>query len=293
MASLALLWFTTFGCGSSRRSSDSGGGGAESSSTVASSQASATSTESGGNNPETGNSSGNGTTHTAAGTSDMIGTTQGGANGENSTATPTSDSTSTTTSDTTAASDAGGAAGNGGTVASTTTGVAITEDWRESCAGVPLNGRCADNVFEWCDPMLGEVLQHDCTPLGLTCRAEATEPNEFDLNGCIGEPCEDSDERCDGALEYECHNGELIVKDCRKLARLNGMCSVNEEGFPICEREPRPCDEFSITCDGSLLWVCHDGSFYVVDCARSALNATCEVIGERTVQCGESSTSFL
>ena len=34
-------------------------------------------------------------------------------------------------------------------------------------------------------------------------------------------------------------------------------------------------------------------SFYVVDCARSALNATCEVIGERTVQCGESNTSFL
>ncbi|HEY6724108.1 MAG TPA: hypothetical protein VI197_08745 [Polyangiaceae bacterium] len=290
MAGLALLWFITFGCGSSRRSSDSGDTGATAGSSGASTQASATSAASGDNNAETGNSSGNGTTNAAAGTGDMTGTAQGGAS---STAAPTSDATSTTTSDTITASDAGGAAGNGETAASTTTSVAITEDWRESCAGVPLNGQCADNVFEWCDPILGEVMQRDCTPLGLTCRAEATEPNEFDLNGCIGETCENDDTGCDGALEYQCHNGELIVTDCRKLAWLNGTCSVNEEGFPMCEPEPRPCDEFSITCDGSLLWVCHDGSFYVVDCARSALNATCEVVGERTVQCGESSTSFL
>lgn len=300
-----MLWLTTFGCGSSRRSSDSDavGSSAGPDNSVVSSQVSTTSAVSGGNNSEAGNSTGSGPTTTAAGTSEMMGTAQGGAS---RTATPTSDSASTTTSDTVAAADAGGAAGNtvtastaggaagnGGAAASTTTSVAITENWREGCAGVPLNGQCADNVFEWCDPILGEVMQRDCSPLGLTCRAEAVEPNEFDLNGCIGETCGDNDERCDGALEYECYNGELIVKDCRKLAWLNGMCSVNEEGFAVCESERRPCNEFSITCDGSLLWVCHDASFYVVDCARSDLNATCEVVGERTVQCGEHRTSFL
>lgn len=175
----------------------------------------------------------------------------------------------------------GGVAGNDGGSAG------VAGDWRMACDGLTLNGRCSGNVYEWCDYFDREVKQLDCTPLGMTCRANVVETNEADQNGCITETCTQEDDRCEGALKYDCIGGALVVSDCRKWKGAAATCLFDEKGYNHC-RPKLECDNPGVfTCNGSMLETCDiDSVFYLEDCARYDASGTCVQLAPDRVECG-------
>jgi hypothetical protein len=148
------------------------------------------------------------------------------------------------------------------------------EAWDAACNGVSNNGRCTDNVYEWCDYFSGSVMQLDCTPLGMTCRA-AAQANEAETNGCVGEPCTREDERCDGQLRYDCQAPGLLAIDCKKPRGPSTECEI-VEGSTRCAMN-HPCSDPSTSwCEGNLHVICtEESTLYYQDCQRASETGRC------------------
>ena len=165
-------------------------------------------------------------------------------------------------------------------------------DWSANCGDVTVNGRCTGNVYEWCDYFSGEKRSLNCTTLGMTCRASVSEPNEFDLNGCVGSACGMADLHCDDHLMYDCHQDQTIVTDCRKIGGADGVCAKSTDGYVDCSGGP-PCSEASHACDGSVVRICtEDNTLAYRDCARNVPGGSYEAINASAVNCGGIFVSF-
>jgi hypothetical protein len=160
------------------------------------------------------------------------------------------------------------------------------ERWDAACNGVSNNGRCTGNVYEWCDYFSGSVMQLDCTPLGMTCRAES-QPNEPETNGCVRQACTSVNGRCDGQLRYDCQSGEQLVIDCKKQRGPATECEVSG-GSPRCVMN-HPCSAPSTSwCEGNLHVICtEDSTLYYQDCQRKSEAGRC-VVGANGANCDSS-----
>jgi hypothetical protein len=182
-----------------------------------------------------------------------------------------------------ASSATGGASGAiGGTSSSGASGVSGSgaggTGGDEVCGGLTRNGRCVDNVYEWCDYFTGGIARLDCTPLGGTCRALATQSFEEDVNGCVTGPCTGSDDGCDGSLVRDCEGDGVVVNDCRKFDGPDSTCELDGTSahctHPTCTT-PRVS-----SCDGDFRLICDEGgALHVEDCARCNATGTC-VLGD-------------
>jgi hypothetical protein len=149
-----------------------------------------------------------------------------------------------------------------------------------------LNGRCAGNVYQWCDYFAHEVHSLDCTALGQTCRADVTQDSEDDRNGCVGGTCTGAG-HCNGRLRVECYSGQAITTDCTKWSGPTGSCGVDDRGYTHCEGYPPCTPPVTISCDGSVMRRCEEtGELIIDDCARSDPAGTCEPINSTTARCG-------
>jgi hypothetical protein len=157
---------------------------------------------------------------------------------------------------------------------------------------VTVNGRCTGNVYEWCDYFSQEIHSLDCNKLGMTCRADPSEPNEFDTNGCVGAACTDADEHCDGQLMFQCHADKVIATDCSKWVGASGVC-IQPSTYTDCSGGPPCSPKWSHSCDGSVLRVCsEDGNLNFRDCAREVPSGICVEVDASTVTCGGVSIGF-
>lgn len=197
----------------------------------------------------------------------------------------TAGATSTNGGTNAAGSPSGGASGGSGSGAGSSAGSSSGS----KCGGVTRNGRCAGNVYEWCDYFTGGLARLDCTPLGATCRALDRQFYEDELNGCIAGSCSAAtNASCDGALAKMCERGELVVKDCRKYGGPDSLC-VAEGTQAGCTKPdcPRPN---TVSCAGDLLIACNEyGELGIRDCARCDPAGTCVVtefdVGEFSTDC--------
>ncbi len=170
-----------------------------------------------------------------------------------------------------AARSSGGSAGisAGGTAGGDPT------DWRAACAGVTINGTCQGNIYEWCDYFTGALKSIDCTSLGMTCRANPTEPGEVDRNGCVGSSCTSSGITCDGELRTTCVDGQLVTMNCTKQHGPGATCTMTS-GSTSCSDGEACSPPKTIACDGNVIRLCtEDGQRRYVDCARSDPTGTC------------------
>ena len=175
-------------------------------------------------------------------------------------------------------SGASGASGvsSGGMSGSSGSGVGGSSAGSSSngpCGDVTQNGRCAGNVYEWCDYFAGGVARLDCTPLGATCRALESQLYEDELNGCVTGPCGTGASSCDGSLFSQCEDG-TVVNDCEKFGGPGSLCVADETSVRCTRQEcSNPSDA---TCAGNLLLICNeDGMLVVEDCARCDPAGTC------------------
>jgi hypothetical protein len=159
-------------------------------------------------------------------------------------------------------------------------------DWRTTCAGLTLNGRCTGNVYQWCDYYTGSVQSLDCDALGATCRANPTESNEDDANGCVGAACTNANSHCNGRFKVQCFGGALVTTDCAKWYGSTATCAL-VSGYVQCQGGV-PCDSpHTVTCDGSVARTCGETSQVIIDdCARSDPAGTCVQLSSNTVNCG-------
>jgi hypothetical protein len=160
------------------------------------------------------------------------------------------------------------------------------ERWDAACNGVSNNGRCTGNVYEWCDYFSGSVIQLDCTPLGMTCRAES-QPNEPETNGCVGQACTSAGEHCDGQLRYDCQAGEQVVIDCKKPRGPASECEIFEGSIRCAMNHPCAAPSTS-WCEGNLHVICtEDSVLYYQDCQRKSDAGRC-VAGANGANCDTS-----
>jgi hypothetical protein len=155
--------------------------------------------------------------------------------------------------------------------------------WDAACNGVTNNGRCNGNVYEWCDYFTRGVLQLDCTPLGMTCRAEP-EPDQSESRGCIASPCTSTQEnRCEGPLRYHCQETALLAFDCRKLFGPSSECE--SDGGSIDCTMNHPCDTPNVTwCEDDLYVICtEESTLYYKNCKRDTDDGRCVPGGDITL----------
>jgi hypothetical protein len=143
-----------------------------------------------------------------------------------------------------------------------------------ACGAVTRNGRCTGNVYEWCDYFTGGIARLDCTPLGATCRASASQSRERESNGCVAAPCETGETTCEGALVEQCEEDGVLVNDCAKFGGTGSVCDPVGTSF-WCTR--RTCSNpGEATCAGDLRLICNEDGFLVIeDCARCDPAGTC------------------
>jgi hypothetical protein len=142
------------------------------------------------------------------------------------------------------------------------------------CGDLTRNGRCASNVYEWCDYFTGGVERLDCTPLGATCRALESQPWEDESNGCVTGPCGTDGSSCDGPLFSQCEDDGMVVNDCEKFGGPGSTC-VSDGTSVRCTRQEcsNPNDA---TCAGDLRLICDEEGFLSVqDCSRCDPAGTC------------------
>jgi hypothetical protein len=122
---------------------------------------------------------------------------------------------------------AGSSAGRGG---STPSGGASGSS-NDSCGDVTRNGRCTENVYEWCDYFTGSIARLDCTPLGATCRALESQTYEDESNGCVTSPCDTGQSGCDGSLCMQCEDDGIVINDCAKFGGPGSVCDPSGTSF--------------------------------------------------------------
>src|SRR4051812_36657755 len=157
----------------------------------------------------------------------------------------------------------------------------------KACGGVRMLGRCAGQVYEWCDYFARGIQRIDCGALGMQCRAEPQElGSDFPSAGCFGAACTSADEHCDGTIAYQCGPEGLSVHDCSKRFGPETSCGPGQLGAATCAA-PYCEPETHVHCDGSVAVVCAlDHNFYVEDCAEHDPAGTCTEIDPMQVECG-------
>jgi hypothetical protein len=178
-----------------------------------------------------------------------------------------------------------GGAGDGSSAAGTAGG--DPTDWQRACAGVTINGTCQGNIYEWCDYFTGALKSIDCSSLGMTCRANPTEPGEVDRNGCVGSTCTSAGITCDGELRTTCVDGQLVTMNCTKQHGPGATCTMTS-GSTSCSDGEACTPPNTIACDGNVIRLCtEDGQRRYVDCARSDPTGTCtELSPGASYECG-------
>jgi hypothetical protein len=165
---------------------------------------------------------------------------------------------------------ASGAAGQAGVSGSGTAGAGA---WNAACGDVTMNGRCVGEIYEWCDYYTRSVKQLDCGARGMSCNALSSQNYEYDINGCVGGPCNGDDAACDGPIAVECELGEVRARDCRKSGGPDALC-VGAGTDVGCTR--MSCAASESWCDGSVSLVCdEDNLLSLSDCSRCDPSATC------------------
>jgi hypothetical protein len=124
-------------------------------------------------------------------------------------------------------------------------------------------------VFEWCDYYTKGLRTFDCESLGMTCRADALQPSESEMNGCVGDPCPmTGDITCDGRFIHDCAKGLTHVTDCEKTSGVGATC-LDVEGSHVCIGGVSCGIPNNISCDGTILAICNEyGQLRALDCAR-------------------------
>jgi hypothetical protein len=155
------------------------------------------------------------------------------------------------------------------------------------CGDLTRNGRCAGNVYEWCDYFTDAVATLDCTLLGATCRAQETQYYEEEVNGCVTGPCGTAGSSCDGPLFSQCEGDGMVVNDCEKFGGPGSTCVENGTSVRCTYQE---CSNLSdATCAGDLRLICdEEGFLHVEDCSRCDPAGTCVAAqpgGELPVAC--------
>jgi hypothetical protein len=142
------------------------------------------------------------------------------------------------------------------------------------------NGHCAGEVYEWCDYFTRSLKTLDCAELGMTCLATPLQPQESDLNGCLGDACDE--DRCEGQIAFQCRSDGLHAVDCAQRGGPQAVCELTEEGYARCHSR-EPCSpESSFHCDGKLSIVCdEEGYLHFQDCARCNPAGVCVELGEQ------------
>jgi hypothetical protein len=177
---------------------------------------------------------------------------------------------------------AAAAAGVGGTSgASATAGVGGTSGsagarWDAACDGTTTNGRCDGDVFVWCDYYTKGLRTFDCATLGMTCQADARQPPESEVNGCVAGPCPASGQiTCDGRFIRDCAKGLLHVTDCEKTAGPGALCRAVEDSH-VCLGGVSCGPPSTIRCDGAIEAICNEyGQLRAYDCSRCNPLGTC------------------
>lgn len=121
----------------------------------------------------------------------------------------------------------------------------------DPCDGLGREGRCVDNVVEWCPR--GELRTTDCTPLGTEC----VYFDEDDRHGCA---CGEIDEVgwCDGdVLEY-CRDGRVRQWNCGYMGATCGW-DPEEEGYSCVEEANCLPEDEAGRCEGNTAIWCVDG----------------------------------
>jgi hypothetical protein len=173
------------------------------------------------------------------------------------------------------ASGAGGTAGMGGKAGSSpsggvggTAGSAGTR-WDAACDGTTTNGRCDGNVFVWCDYYTKGLRTFDCATIGMTCQADALQPPEDEVNGCVGGPCPaGAMYRCEGRFIHDCAKGLAHVTDCEKTAGPGALCTAVDDAH-VCLGGVSCGPPSTIQCDGTIEAICNEyGELRAYDCSR-------------------------
>ncbi len=165
-----------------------------------------------------------------------------------------------------------GGRSSGGTGATNTNGG--TGGSNASCGDVTRNGRCAGNVYEWCDYFTGDIARLDCTPLGATCRALENQVNEDESNGCLSVPCEMGESSCEDGLFRQCEDDGILINDCARFGGPGSVCNSDPTSFR-CTR-PQCSNPNDATCAGDLRLICNeDGLLVIEDCSRCDPAGTC------------------